>query len=139
MADPVGGPIGHPGDDHAAVAVPDEDHVAQILVVQHGDDVVDVQVEVDVGAQQVRPFTQAGQGRRVHLVPRRPQEPGDPLVAPAAVPTAVHQDVRRHLCPLPRSADAPDDDGTAPRAAARATHAVPGHDEDPAPPDSFAP
>ena len=52
-ADAVGGPVGHAGDDHPAVAVADQDHVAKILVVQQRRDVGDVGVEVDAGAHQM--------------------------------------------------------------------------------------
>ncbi|MFI6735001.1 hypothetical protein ACIBI9_18900 [Nonomuraea sp. NPDC050451] len=34
VADPVGGAVGDASDDHAAVAVADEDHLAQVLVGQ---------------------------------------------------------------------------------------------------------
>jgi hypothetical protein len=83
--------------------VPDQDHVVQVLVVEDRDDVADVQVEVDLRGQQVRPLAEARQRRAVHLVARGPEEAGDPLVAPAAVPAAVHQDVGRHRVPFPRS------------------------------------
>ena len=53
FADAVGGAVGDAGDDHAAVAVADEDHVAQVLVVEHSDDVGDVGVEIDVGGEEV--------------------------------------------------------------------------------------
>ena len=94
--DALGRAIRDPGDHHAAVAVTDEDHVAQIVVVHDGDDVVDVGVEVDAGVQHVRAFAEAGQRRCVHVVPRVAQQPGDALVAPAAVRAAVDENVRRH-------------------------------------------
>jgi hypothetical protein len=97
LADPVGGQVGGAGDDHAAVAVAHEDHVVQPLVVQDGGDIAGVEVEVDGRADEVRPLAEAGQRRRVHLVAGGPQEPGHALVAPAAVPPAVHQYVRRHI------------------------------------------
>ena len=49
----VGGPVGDARDHHAAVAVPHEDHVGEVLVVQEVDDVGDVEVEIDVPIQQV--------------------------------------------------------------------------------------
>ena len=54
MANAIGRAIGRPGDDHAAVAVPDQDDVAQIFVMQEGNNVVDMAVEVDTGSEQVR-------------------------------------------------------------------------------------
>src|SRR4029079_12301974 len=101
LADPVARAVGDTGDHHAAVAVPDEDHVAQVFELQQRDDVADVEVEVDVGAHEVRAFAETGERRRVDIVTRRDQEPNDARVAPPAVPTAVNQDVRRHRCVSP--------------------------------------
>ena len=70
---PISRAVADAGDHHSAVAVPDEDHVVQVFEVQHGDDVADVQVEVDVGAQQVRPLAETGERRRVDLVARGAQ------------------------------------------------------------------
>ena len=39
LPDPVSGPVGDAGDDHAAVAVADQDHVAQVLVEEERHDV----------------------------------------------------------------------------------------------------
>jgi hypothetical protein len=96
VADAVRRPIGDAGDHHAAVAVADQDHVPQVLVVEHRHHVPDVGVEVDLRAQQVRPLPQSGQRRGEHLVTRRPQPRRHPAVAPAAVGSTVDQDVRRH-------------------------------------------
>jgi hypothetical protein len=96
LADPVGGPVGDAGDHHAAVAVPDEHHVAEVLPPEQVHDVGDVGVEVDARPQQVRPLPQPGQRRGVHLVTGGAQEPGDLLVAPAAVAASVDEHVRRH-------------------------------------------
>jgi hypothetical protein len=49
----VGGSVADTGDDHPAVAVVDQDHVAYVLVVRHRDDVGDVPVEVDRAVEQV--------------------------------------------------------------------------------------
>ena len=58
--------------------------------------------------EQVGPFTDAGHRRRVHVVPRVAQDPGDPSVAPAAVRTTVHQDEgRQRLLPLVFSLSSP--------------------------------
>ncbi len=96
LADPVERAVGDARDHHPAVAVAGEDRVAEVLVVEHVDDVGDVRVEVDVGAQQVGPLTQAGQRRAVNLVALPPQDPGDLLVAPAAVAAPVDEDIRGH-------------------------------------------
>ena len=95
-ADAIGGAIADAGDHHAAVAVSDHEHVAEALEREHVDDVGDVRVEVDVGMEQVRALTEAGEGRGVDVVAVVAQTSSNALVAPAAVPTAVHQDERRH-------------------------------------------
>jgi len=41
-AHPLGGAVGDARDDHAAVAVADQDHLAQVVVVQLDGDVADV-------------------------------------------------------------------------------------------------
>jgi hypothetical protein len=68
VADAVGRTVGDPGDHHTAIAVSDRDGIAQILLVQHGDGVVDVAVEVDIGLEQMGPLSQAGKCRGVDLV-----------------------------------------------------------------------
>ena len=45
--------IGNSGDHHAAVAVTDQDHVGEILIPKHAQDIRDVRVQIDVGPQQV--------------------------------------------------------------------------------------
>jgi hypothetical protein len=42
--------------------VTDEDHVVQVLELKQLYDVVDVQLEIDRGAEQVRPLSQPGEG-----------------------------------------------------------------------------
>jgi hypothetical protein len=49
--------------------VADEDDVAQVLVLQHVADVVDVHVEVDVSSGEMIPFAETGQSRGEHQVP----------------------------------------------------------------------
>ena len=93
---PLGLPVGRAGDHHAAVAVADQDHVAQVLEAQHGGDVGDVPLEVDPLVQQVGPLTEPGERRGVDVVALGAQEAGHPLVAPATVPTPVDQHVGRH-------------------------------------------
>jgi len=47
-----------PGDDHAAVAVADQDHPAQVVEFQQLDDVGDVGFEIDGRAEQMLPLAQ---------------------------------------------------------------------------------
>ena len=96
--DALGGTVGDTGDHHPAVAVPDQDHVAEIFVVEHRDDVGDVQVEIDRGAQQVRSLPQPGERGGVHVVARGPQQTRDTLVAPPTVRAAVDENIGRHCC-----------------------------------------
>lgn len=99
MADTAGGTVGSPGDDHAAMTVTDQDRVVQVLVLQHGNDVVDVTVEIDVGSEQVGPLAEARQRGGVDLVPFGSQDAGQRLEAPPAVPTAVNQNDRPAIWP----------------------------------------
>ena len=43
-----GTPLGNAGDDHARVAVADEDDIVQVFELEHVDDIVDVRVEPHV-------------------------------------------------------------------------------------------
>ena len=99
MGHAIGCTVGGAGDDRAAVAVADEDGVAQILVAQYGHDVVDVTVEVDIGSEQVGPLAQSRQRRRVNLVPVVSKNAGQRLKAPTAVGAAVYQNEVRHQGP----------------------------------------
>src|SRR5207248_486573 len=67
------------------------------------DDVGDMRVEIDIGTHQVRPLTESRQRRRPHVVAGIAQQPSNLLVAPATVPAAVHQNVRRHNTLQPAS------------------------------------
>ena len=96
LPDPIGGAVSDAGDDHAAVAVADENHVTQVFEVQQVHDVADVHVEVDRGADEVSPVATPGQARRIDVVTLRTEEPSDLPVAPAAMPATVHQHVVRH-------------------------------------------
>lgn len=74
----------------------DEDDVTQVLGLEQRGDVGGVEVEVDVGADQVGAVAAAGQRRGVDLVADGPQPAGDLLVAPPPVAPAVDEDVDRH-------------------------------------------
>ena len=62
---------------------------------EHRSDVLDVQVQVYVRADQMGTFAEPGQGRRVHFVTGLLEQPRDPLVAPAPVPAPVTADWRQ--------------------------------------------
>ncbi len=91
----LGHPLGHPGDDHPAEAVADQDDVAQVLVLQHVDDVGDEVVEVDGRAGEVDALAEAGAGRGVDVVAGRPQQRRDRVPDEGAGPLAGDQDERR--------------------------------------------
>jgi hypothetical protein len=99
LADPVGDPVGGTRDHHPAIAVTDQDDVAQVLEVQYRRDVLDVVAQVHLRIEQVGPLSQAGQGRRVDLVPLGAQDAGHPLIAPPAVAATVDEHVGRHVNP----------------------------------------
>ena len=45
--------IGNSGDHHAAIAVTDQDHVGEVLIPKHAQDIGDVRVQIYVGPKQV--------------------------------------------------------------------------------------
>jgi hypothetical protein len=60
MREPVGRTFGRPGNHHPTVTVANQDHVAQILVLEDVDHVLYMRIEVDLGVGKVRAFSQAG-------------------------------------------------------------------------------
>ena len=68
VGDPVSGAVCNTRGDHTAVAVPDQDHVTQVLKFQYVQDIGDVGVEVDARMRQVRALTNAGVGGRDECV-----------------------------------------------------------------------
>ena len=69
----------------------DQDHVLEVLIFQNGDDVLDMRVEADLRAQQMRSFTEPGQRRRENLVPSGLQHSANALPAPTSVPRTVYE------------------------------------------------
>ena len=55
-----------------------------------------MRVEIDRAVHQVSALAEAGQSRRIDLVPSLAQQPRHPLVAPAAMPGAVNQNEGGH-------------------------------------------
>src|SRR5262249_6012499 len=91
----VGGPlrnlIDNAGDDHSAGAVPDQDDTAQILVLQEIDDVLDMNVEADVGASEMRALAEAGESGGINIVAAPTQQRGYFLPTPATKPGWMNQ------------------------------------------------
>src|SRR6516165_3128143 len=77
-----------------------QDNVRQILATDDADDVLDVRAEINRAAHQVGTFAEAGECRRIDLVPSLPQQPRHPLITPAAMPRAVNQNEGGHGYPL---------------------------------------
>jgi len=96
MADTVGRAVRGAGDHHAAIAVPDENDAVQILEMEQFHDVFDVAIEIHTAAKEVLPFTKSGQRWGVHLVSLSAQQARYGLIAPAAVPAAMNQNICRH-------------------------------------------
>jgi hypothetical protein len=71
--------------------MPNQHEVAQLFVLDHPEDVGDVQREIDPGTHKVRAFAEAGQRRSEHGVSARSQPIGDALPGPAAVPRPVDE------------------------------------------------
>jgi hypothetical protein len=61
--------LGDAGDDHAALAMATQYHVRQFLAADDTDDVLNVRVEIDRAVYQVSALAEAGQSRRIDLVP----------------------------------------------------------------------
>jgi hypothetical protein len=64
LRDALARAIGDAGRHHPAVAVPDQHDFAQILHLQHADDVGNVSVEIDRRSGEMGTLAQAGIGRR---------------------------------------------------------------------------
>jgi len=97
----MGGPVRHAvhdaRDDHAAVAVADEDEVAQVLVLNDVDHVLDVGAQVRLRRAEVHALADAGEGRREDRVTGAPEQGPHALPDEAASPGAVHENEARHL------------------------------------------
>ena len=89
LGQPLGGALGDPGDDHAAVAMADEHDVGQVLVLQHAEHVLDVGVEVHPRVGQMRPLPEPGKGRRIHGMAGSAAAAG--LPAASTSPRATHR------------------------------------------------
>ena len=91
MTDALGNPVDDAGDHHAAVAVAGEHHVVQILEQDQIHDVVDVGLQVDVGAVEVFTLAEAGERGAVNGVAIVGEEFASALPFPAARGGAVDE------------------------------------------------
>ena len=96
VRDPPRQAVRNAGDDHRAVAVADQHDVAEVLVLEDAEHVLDVGVEVDPGVGEVDPLAKPGEGRGEDLVTSSSQQWDHPRPAPTAVHRAVDEDEGRH-------------------------------------------
>src|SRR5215471_2985624 len=71
-------------------------HVRQFLAADDTDDVLNGRVEIDRAVHQVSALAEAGQGRRIDLMPGLAQQSRYPLVAPPAMPSAMDENEGSH-------------------------------------------
>src|SRR5476649_1618023 len=93
--------LGDGGYDGSAVTVADEHNVAKVLEFQHAKDIRDMRLKPDLGAEQMRSLTKAGQGRANRRMTGGLEIGGDIAPAPAAKPGAGHKKEFDHSLPLP--------------------------------------
>src|SRR5205823_5694333 len=91
-ADPLGRERGDALGDRAAIAMADEQDTLEILVFEEVEDVGRVQLEVDIGAEQVVALAEAGQGGGEDDVAARAQVGQHTGPDPAAEPGTVDED-----------------------------------------------
>jgi len=94
MLDARARPIRDAGRDHTAVGVADQDHVVQILRLEHRDDVLDMRVEAYIRVAEMRALAEARVGRRPQLVTGAKHQRAHLLPRPAGRPRAM----RHHEC-----------------------------------------
>jgi hypothetical protein len=83
--------IGNTGDDHPAGAIPDQDDTGQILVFQEIGDVLDMNVEADFGASEMRAVAKAGERGSINIVATRTQQRGHFFPTPATKPSWMNK------------------------------------------------
>src|SRR6185312_17487926 len=94
--DLVGNLVGHAAHDHAAIGMADQNDLAEILIVDNAEHVLDMRVEVDAAIDQMLALADAGQGRAQHIVPRLAQPLLDRFPDNASRPRAMNQYEGRH-------------------------------------------
>ena len=71
FGDPFGCTICNAGRDHAAVAVTDQDNVAEVFRKNNAENVGDVGFEVDLAVGEVSTLAKTGEGRRENFMSDR--------------------------------------------------------------------
>ena len=98
LRDALARPVGDAGRHHAAIAVPDQHDIAQVLHLEHADDIGDVGVEIDRRAGEMRALAEAGIGRRPQLMPGGAHQRAHLLPGPGRRPGAMGDDEHGHAC-----------------------------------------
>ena len=94
--DPLADRGGNAGDHHAAIGMAADDHIGQVLILDHVDDIADMRRERDVIVGEMGALADAGMGRRVNVMPGGTQQARDTRVAPSPMPSAVNENKRCH-------------------------------------------
>ena len=88
--------VGHARDHHAAIAVPDQDSVAQFFRFNRVDHVRDMRLQRDTLRQKMRTFAHPCERNGKRAVTRRPKGRQHTLPTPGAVPGTMDQDEIGH-------------------------------------------
>jgi hypothetical protein len=91
--------------DHAAVGLADEDDIAQILVLEHRQYILNMGLKVYVAMREMRPFAEACECRRKKFVPPRGHERPHLFPRPASSPTAMGHEKNGQRILLRRSSN----------------------------------
>ena len=89
LRDPVARAVGHAGGKHAAIAVADQHDVAQILILDDVQHVLDMRIEIDGRMGQMRALAEARVARGDQPMPGRLHQRVHLLPGPARGPRAV--------------------------------------------------
>src|SRR5690606_11023161 len=87
---------GDTGCDHAAIAVPDQHDIAQILELQHAEHVSDMRFEIDIGRGKMRALAKPGIARRINVVTGGAQDRPHLLPRPGRRPGAMRNNDGSH-------------------------------------------
>jgi hypothetical protein len=101
----ISGAVRDARGDHAAVRVADEDDVAQILVLEHRQYILNMGFKVYVAIREMRPFAEAGECRCEKFVPPRGHERPHLFPRPASSPTAMGHEINGQRILLRRNSN----------------------------------
>ena len=93
MSDAVWHAVDDAGNRPASGAMSDQDHLAQLLILQDVHQILDKGIERDIRREQMLALTELGLGRRKNAVASGAQPIGHGVKEPTSAPRAVDQDV----------------------------------------------